>query len=133
MIRIITFGTFDLYHIGHVNILERAKQFGNYLIVGISSDKLNWSKKQRHPIYTFTERKRILETSIFVDKVFQEDSLERKREYILENKADILVMGDDWKGRFDEFQDICQVVYLPRTDGISSTEVIEKVADQFGS
>jgi glycerol-3-phosphate cytidylyltransferase len=133
MTRVITFGTFDLYHIGHVNILERAKQLGDYLIVGVSSDKLNWSKKQRHPIYTFAERKRILETSIFVDKVFQEDSLEKKRDYILENKADILVMGDDWAGRFDEFQDICSVVYLPRTDGISSTEVIEKVADQFGS
>ena len=132
MTRIITFGTFDLFHIGHINILERAKQLGDYLIVGVSSDELNYQKKQRNPIYCFSERKKILDSLVFTDLVFEECSLEAKREYIKKYQADILVMGDDWKGRFDEFQDICKVVYLPRTEGISSTEVIEKVTKMFG-
>jgi len=132
MVKVITFGTFDLFHIGHVNILERAKSLGDFLVVGVSSDALNYSKKQRRPIYSFTERRRILETNIYVDQVFMEESLEQKRDYILHHGADILVMGDDWVGKFDEFSDICQVVYLSRTDGISSTEVIEKVSKQFG-
>ena len=132
MVKVITFGTFDLFHIGHVNILERAKSLGDFLVVGVSSDALNYSKKQRTPIYSFTERRRILETNIYVDQVFMEESLEQKRDYILHHGADILVMGDDWAGKFDEFSDICQVVYLSRTDGISSTGVIEKVSKQFG-
>ena len=130
--RVITFGTFDLYHIGHLNLLERAKEYGDYLIVGVSSDSLNMSKKQRKPIYSYSERKRILETTNFVDEVFMEDSLEKKRDYLLEHRADILIMGDDWKGKFDEFSDICEVVYLPRTTGISSTEVIERISEMFG-
>lgn len=131
--RVITFGTFDLYHIGHVNILERAKGYGDYLIVGVSSDELNYSKKQRNTIYSYSERKRILENTTFVDKVFMEESLDKKRAYILEHKADILIMGDDWRGKFDEFADICQVIYLPRTTGISSTEVIERISQMFSS
>ena len=132
MVKVITFGTFDLFHIGHVNILERAKSLGDILVVGVSSDLLNYNKKQRTPIYRFNERRRILETNIYVDQVFMEESLEKKRDYILHHGADILVMGDDWAGKFDEFSDICQVVYLSRTDGISSTGVIEKVSKQFG-
>jgi glycerol-3-phosphate cytidylyltransferase len=132
MVKVITFGTFDLFHIGHVNILERAKSLGDILVVGVSSDILNYNKKQRNPIYSFNERRRILETNIYVDQVFMEESLEQKRDYILHHGADILVMGDDWAGKFDEFSDICQVVYLSRTDGISSTGVIEKVSKQFG-
>ena len=132
MVKVITFGTFDLFHIGHVNILERAKSLGDFLVVGVSSDALNYSKKQRRPIYSFTERRRILETNIYVDQVIMEESLEQKRDYILHHGADILVMGDDWVGKFDEFSDICQVVYLSRTDGISSTGVMEKVSKQFG-
>ena len=132
MVKVITFGTFDLFHIGHVNILERAKSLGDILVVGVSSDMLNYNKKQRNPIYSFNERRRILETNIYVDQVFMEESLEQKRDYILHHGADILVMGDDWAGKFDEFSDICQVVYLSRTDGISSTGVIEKVSKQFG-
>lgn len=132
MVKVITFGTFDLFHIGHVNILERAKSLGDILVVGVSSDMLNYNKKQRNPIYSFNERRRILETNIYVDQVFMEESLEQKRDYILHHGADILVMGDDWAGKFDEFSDICQVVYLSRTDGISSTGVMEKVSKQFG-
>lgn len=126
--RIITFGTYDLIHIGHINILEKCKNFNNKkntLIVGISSDNFSFSKKQKYPIYKQEQRKKILESLIFVDSVFYEESFEKKREYILENKADIFIMGDDWEGKFDEFKDICKVVYLPRTPSISTTEVVE--------
>ena len=128
--KIITFGTFDLLHIGHINILERCKNFEdtsqqNELIVGISSDDFSFRKKSRYPIYNENQRKKILESLRFVDKVFIEDSFEKKREYILENKADVFIMGDDWKDKFDEFNDICRVVYLPRTPSISTTETVE--------
>ena len=127
---VITFGTFDLFHIGHINILERAKKKGDKLIVGVSTDKLNFSKKQKYPIYSQNERKKIIDSLKFVDEVFFEESLEKKREYILKYKADILVMGNDWEGRFDEFNDICKVIYLERTPSISTTllvEVIKKI------
>lgn len=125
--RIITFGTFDVFHVGHLNILKRAKSLGDYLIVGVSTDELNFSKKNKYPVYCQEERLEIIKNIRFVDKVFYEHSLEKKRKYLLEYNADILVMGDDWKGKFDEFSDICQVVYLPRTPSISTTEVIEKI------
>lgn len=128
--RIITFGTFDLLHIGHINILERSKNFDNNsekneLIVGISSDKFSFKKKKKYPVYNEEQRKKILESLKFVNKVFIEESFEKKRQYILENKADVFIMGDDWEGKFDEFKDICQVFYLPRTPSISTTEIVE--------
>ena len=127
---IITFGTFDLLHIGHINILERSKNFDNNsekneLIVGISSDEFSFKKKKRYPVYNQEQRKKILESLKFVNKVFIEESFEKKRQYILENKADVFIMGDDWEGKFDEFKDICQVFYLPRTPSISTTEIVE--------
>lgn len=125
--RVITFGTFDVFHVGHVNILERSRALGSELYVGVSSDALNMSKKGRYPIYSEEDRMRIVSALSCVDFVFSEESLEKKREYILEYKADILVMGDDWAGRFDEFRDICEVKYLPRTPSISTTEIIEIV------
>ncbi|CAH7389775.1 Glycerol-3-phosphate cytidylyltransferase [Vibrio chagasii] len=125
--RVITFGTFDVFHVGHVNILERCASLGHTLIVGVSSDKLNFSKKQRYPIYKENDRLKIVQSMSFVDEVFFEESLEKKREYIEFFKADILAMGDDWKGKFDEFSDICEVVYFPRTPSISTTEIIEIV------
>lgn len=124
---VITFGTFDLFHIGHINILERAKKKGDKLIVGVSTDKLNFSKKQKYPIYSQNERKKIIDSLKFVDEVFFEESLEKKREYILKYKADILVMGNDWEGRFDEFNDICEVIYLERTPSISTTLLVEVI------
>ena len=124
---VITFGTFDLLHIGHINILERAKKLGDKLIVGISSDKFSLKKKNRYPIYSENERKKILESLVFVDEVFLEESFEQKREYIKKYKADILVMGNDWEGKFDEFRDICKVHYFERTPSISTTEIIEKI------
>lgn len=127
--RVITFGTFDVFHIGHVNILERAKELGEHLIVGVSTDALNYSKKQRYPIYNEQSRAAIVNAIHCVDEVFFEESLELKREYILKNKADVLVMGDDWAGKFDEFADICEVVYLPRTADVSTTEIIKTVRE----
>jgi glycerol-3-phosphate cytidylyltransferase len=129
MKKILTFGTFDLFHIGHLQILKRAKALGDYLIVGVSTDALNFSKKQRNPICNQQHRVEIIQELKCVDEIFFEDSLELKRQYIIETKADVLVMGDDWKGRFDEFNDICEVIYLPRTPSISTTEIIEIVRD----
>jgi glycerol-3-phosphate cytidylyltransferase len=125
--RIITFGTFDVFHVGHVNILERAKLHGSHLIVGVSSDELNMSKKQRYPIYSQDDRIHIIRSLSCVNEVFVEESLELKAEYIKYYNADVLVMGDDWQGKFDHLKDICNVVYLPRTPSVSTTEIIEIV------
>ena len=124
---VITFGTFDLFHIGHLSILNRSKELGDKLIVGISSDELNFSKKNKYPIYDYNQRRDILKSIKGVDKVFKEESLEKKREYILNYNADTLVMGDDWEGKFDYLNDICEVIYLKRTPSISTSEVIEKI------
>jgi glycerol-3-phosphate cytidylyltransferase len=127
MTRIITFGTFDVFHVGHLRILERARMMGNFLLVGVSTDQLNYAKKGHYPYYNQDERLEIISSLTCVDEVFLEESLELKRDYILKYKADVLVMGDDWAGKFDEFKDICKVVYLPRTPSISTTAVIEKI------
>lgn len=123
--RVITFGTFDVFHVGHINILERCASLGDTLVVGVSSDALNFSKKQRNPIYAEQDRLKIIQSLSFVDEVFIEHSLEKKREYIEFYKADVLAMGDDWEGKFDEFSDICEVIYFPRTPSISTSEIIE--------
>ncbi len=125
--RVITFGTFDVFHIGHINILERAKKEGDYLVVGVSSDQLNFNKKKRYPIYSQEHRIKILQSLRFVDEVFVEESLEKKAEYIKQYKADLLVMGDDWEGKFDMMTEYCDVKYLKRTPSISTTEIIEVV------
>lgn len=127
MKKIITFGTFDVFHVGHINILERAAALGDYLIVGVSSDKLNFDKKSRYPIYNEADRMKIIQSLKFVDQVFIEESLELKLEYIKKYNADILVMGDDWTGKFDWVKSDCDVIYLPRTPSISTTEIIEVV------
>lgn len=127
MKKIITFGTFDVFHVGHINLLERAKEYGNHLTVGVSSDELNFKKKNRFPIYSQEERVRIVSALKCVDEVFIEESLELKRDYIKIYNADILIMGDDWVGRFDWVKDVCNVVYLPRTPSVSTTEIIEIV------
>jgi len=127
--RVLTFGTFDLLHIGHINIIKRARELGSYLIVGISSDKLNFSKKQIYPVYSENDRVQIVKSLKYVDEVFLEESLELKREYILKYNADILVMGNDWEGKFDDLSDICKVIYLSRTEEISTTEIKTKIKD----
>ena len=123
----LSFGTFDIFHQGHLKILERAAQHADELYVGISSDELNLKKKGRKPIYTEIERSEIVSALSFVTGVFIEESLELKREYLLEHKADLLIMGCDWTGKFDEFNDICEVIYLDRTPDISTTQLIEKI------
>ncbi|MFK4770535.1 adenylyltransferase/cytidyltransferase family protein [Rhizobium sp. ZW T2_16] len=127
MKRIITFGTFDVLHVGHIRILQRARLLGNHLTVGISTDALNWSKKQKKTVYSQFDRLEIVKAVAGVDEVFFEHSLEEKGEYIKQHAADVLVMGDDWAGRFDEFKSLCEVVYLPRTEGISTTQLLAEI------
>ncbi|MCH8553449.1 MAG: adenylyltransferase/cytidyltransferase family protein [Natronospirillum sp.] len=124
---VITFGTFDILHYGHIRILKRAREMGDRLVVGVSSDTLNERKKGRKPVYSQEERLAILTAIRYVDEVFVEESLELKRDYILQHKADKLVMGNDWAGKFDEFNDVCEVIYLERTPSISTTSIIEVV------
>lgn len=129
---VITFGTFDLFHLGHLKILERAAALGDHLIVGISSDKLNYNKKKVYPTYSQQDRKEIVKAIRCVDDAFIEESLEKKREYLLKYNGSVLVMGDDWEGKFDEFSDIVEVVYLKRTELISTTEAKNRILDQAG-
>lgn len=126
---VITFGTFDLLHIGHINILERASRLGDRLVVGISSDQLNYKKKQIYPIMSEENRMKIIASLTFVNDVFLEESLEQKGDYITTHRADILVMGDDWRGKFDHYNEICKVVYLSRTPAVSTTEIRTKIQD----
>ncbi len=125
----ITFGTFDVFHVGHVRILKRAAELGNELIVGLSSDQLNFKKKGRLPVYSQNDRAEIIASLSFVTETFFEESLELKAEYIKQFNADLLVMGDDWEGKFDWVKEKtnCEVLYLPRTPSISTTEIIEVV------
>ena len=129
MKRGITFGTFDVFHYGHLRILERARELCDRLVVGVSSDELSLSKKGRSPWYSFEERARIVGALRCFDEVFKEESLDLKADYIKKFKADVLVMGDDWAGRFDWVAPLagCEVVYLPRTPSISTTAIIERI------
>lgn len=126
--RIITFGTFDLFHIGHLKILERARSLGDELVVGISSDALSYKKKKRYPVYPENERREIVAGLRCVDITFFEESLEEKLFYIQKHSADWLVMGDDWAGKFDHLKAKCKVTYLSRTKGISTTETIQQIS-----
>src|SRR5690625_4795802 len=122
MKKVITYGTFDLLHTGHINLLRRAKQYGDYLIVAISSDEFN-ALKGKKAYYTFEQRKAILEAIRYVDKVIAENSWEQKVTDVKQHDVDVFVMGDDWKGEFDFLEEHCEVVYLPRTVGISTTKI----------
>lgn len=124
---VITFGTFDVFHLGHLRILERAAEYGDRLVVGVSTDQLNEDKKGRLPVYSQKERSEIVKALKCVADVFFEESLELKAKYIEQYNAKVLVMGDDWQGKFDDLSPLCEVVYLPRTPAISTTEVIEKI------
>lgn len=119
--KIITFGTFDLFHIGHLNMLNNCKKYGDELIVGVSSDELNYKKKNKYPIINEKDRMEIIRNIKCVDFVFLEESLELKKEYIEKYKADLFIIGDDWKGKFDNFN----VIYLPRTKNISTSQIIQ--------
>ncbi len=124
---VITFGTFDVFHVGHLRLLQRARALGERLLVGVSSDALNIAKKGRAPVYHQDDRMAIIAGLACVDGVFLEESLEQKAEYLRGYSADILVMGDDWAGKFDSFAYICEVVYFPRTPSVSTTGIIEVI------
>ena len=129
---VITFGTFDVFHVGHLRVIQRARALGDRLVVGVSADALNLRKKDRLPVFNEDERMEIVAALKPVDEVFLEESLEQKREYVLRYDAQVLVMGDDWAGKFDEFEDICEVRYLSRTPAISTTALIEKISSGPG-
>lgn len=123
----ITFGTYDLFHIGHVNILKRAKTLCDRLVVGVSSDALNFNKKQVLPLYNEMDRIAIVHAIEYVDDVFLEESLEEKIAYIQKYQAEVLIMGSDWEFKFDFCKDFCDVIYFPRTEGISTSQLIGDV------
>lgn len=124
--RILTYGTYDLLHFGHINLLKRAKQLGNHLIVGLSTDEFNILKEKKS-YFSYDIRKYILESIKYVDEVIPENNWEQKIEDIKKYDIDIFVMGDDWKGKFDYLKEYCEVVYLPRTEGVSTTEIKENL------
>lgn len=121
MKRVITYGTFDVLHYGHINLLKRAKALGDYLIVVLSSDEFN-KLKNKKSYYNYEQRKAILEACRYVDLVVPEETWEQKISDVQKYQVDIFVMGDDWKGKFDFLKDYCEVIYLPRTQDVSSTK-----------
>lgn len=126
MATVITYGTFDLFHIGHLRILERAKELAGpdgRLIVAVSTDRFNWVEKHKKCAIPDWQRMEIVRALRCVDEVVPEDSWDQKRKDVVAHKVDVFVMGDDWKGKFDELSDLCKVVYLPRTPDVSSTEI----------
>ncbi|ENM5780140.1 glycerol-3-phosphate cytidylyltransferase [Vibrio mimicus] len=129
---IITYGTFDLFHVGHARLLQRLKAMGDKLVVGLSSDDFNL-KKGKKSFFSYEERKEILLSTKYVDEVFMESRWEQKINDIVSYKADIFAIGDDWKGKFDFLSEYCDVVYLERTDNISTTQIksgLEKITDK---
>lgn len=129
MIKIITYGTFDLFHIGHLRLLKRVKELGNHLSVSISTDEFN-SVKGKKTLIPYEQRKEIVENIKCVDLVIPETCWEQKIEDIKKYEIDIFAMGNDWDGKFDFLKEYCEVIYLPRTEDISSTE-IKKQMDAF--
>lgn len=122
MKKVITYGTYDLLHVGHINLLRRAKELGDYLLVVLSSDEFN-ALKHKTSYHSYEDRKIILESIRYVDEVIPEYTWEQKIKDVTDNNIDIFVMGDDWKGQFDFLNDYCEVIYLPRTEGISTTKI----------
>ncbi|KXB83851.1 glycerol-3-phosphate cytidylyltransferase [Veillonella sp.] len=123
MKKIITYGTFDLLHYGHINLLKRAKQMGDYLIVCLSTDEFNKNSKNKECYFSYEIRKQLLESIRYVDLVIPENNWNQKINDIKEFGIDTFVMGDDWKGKFDFLKDYCEVIYLPRTKEISTTKI----------
>lgn len=124
MKRIITYGTFDLLHYGHINLLKRAKELGDYLIVALSTDEFNWEQKQKKCYFSYEQRKSLLEAIRYVDMVIPEETWEQKRTDVHQFLVDTFVMGDDWKGEFDFLQEEgVEVVYLSRTPEVSTTQI----------
>lgn len=126
---IITYGTFDILHRGHINLLRRARELGDKLVVGLSSDEFN-AGKHKSSLLNYENRKIVLESIRYVDHVFPEDTWEQKIQDIKKYGANIFVMGDDWKGKFDHLREYCEVVYLGRTPSISTTEIKTSLTDK---
>lgn len=122
MKKVITYGTFDLLHYGHINLLKRAKELGDYLIVALSTDEFNEIKGKKC-YFPYEERKKLVESIRYVDLVIPEVSWEQKVDDVKEFKVDIFAIGDDWKGKFDFLKEYCEVIYLPRTPEISTTKI----------
>lgn len=122
MKKVITYGTYDLLHVGHINLLRRAKELGDYLIVVLSTDEFN-SLKHKTAYHCYEDRKIILEAIKYVDEVLPELTWDQKIKDVQDNNVDTFVMGDDWNGQFDFLKDYCEVVYLPRTEGVSTTKI----------
>jgi len=123
MKKVITYGTFDLFHFGHLEILRRARALGDHLTVCISTDEFNWNEKQKKCVYPYEHRAAIVRAITYVDEVIAETRWSQKTEDVRRLGIDLFVMGSDWQGKFDFLSGFCEVVYLPRTDGISSTEI----------
>lgn len=126
MRKIITYGTFDLLHYGHINLLKRAKELGDYLIVAISTNEFN-ELKGKKCYFSYEERKRLIESIRYVDLVIPEENWNQKIDNIKEFKVDTFVIGDDWEGKFDFLKDYCEVVYLTRTPEISTTKIKDEL------
>lgn len=129
MKRILTYGTFDLLHYGHINLVRRAKDLGDYLMVGLSTDEFN-ALKGKESYFKFEERKMLLESIRYVDLVISENTWEQKIEDIIKYEIDVFVMGDDWEGEFDFLKEYCEVVYLPRTEDVSTTQIKSELSLQ---
>ena len=127
MKRVITYGTFDLLHYGHINLLRRAKEYGDYLIVALSTDEFNLREKNKKSYFTYEQRKQLLEAIRYVDLVIPEESWDQKVRDVKEFKADVFVMGNDWEGKFDYLKEYCQVVYLERTPEVSTTQIKQEL------
>ena len=124
MKRVITYGTFDLLHYGHINLLRRAKELGDYLIVALSTDEFNWNEKQKKCYFSYAHRKQMVEAIRYVDMVIPEDNWEQKKTDVHTHNIDVFVIGDDWTGKFDFLKDEgVEVVYLPRTPEVSTTQI----------
>ncbi len=123
MRKVITYGTYDLLHYGHIQLLRRAKEYGDYLIVALSTDEFNWNEKQKKCYFSYEQRKLLLESVRYVDLVIPEENWAQKVSDVQEYKVDTFVMGDDWEGKFDFLKEYCDVVYLPRTPEISTTQI----------
>jgi glycerol-3-phosphate cytidylyltransferase len=123
MKRVITYGTFDLLHYGHINLLKRSKALGDYLIVALSTDEFNWNEKQKKCYFSYEERKNLLEAIRYVDLVIPEACWGQKDIDVEKYQIDTFVMGNDWEGKFDFLKNKCNVVYLPRTPEISTTKI----------
>ena len=130
MKKIITYGTFDLFHIGHLNLLRRAKELGDYLIVAVSSDEFNLKEKGKVCQIRDVDRMEIVKAIRYVDEVILEESWDQKVKDVQKYDVDVFVMGDDWEGKFDFLKEYCDVVYLPRTQGISSTQLKEELRNK---